>query len=209
LTVSREQPHWIAVESAIQTSSVHRSVAWASARRKSTSYARAARSRLWSPDWRGRSGNRCRRPVRAERSQRASRGVAQQRLHDCHGQQLRVGQLRRDPHGWPPAAQLRAGLQGVVDGDVQGGSEVSRSVCTRPPGRGRVRNTDHGHPVHIPPPLGRTRRGAPSGAAAAPDPLGNPRRLESSEGDVENARPAPSDSRMRQDRRGKRQRSRT
>jgi len=49
--------------------------------------------------------------------------VAQQGLHDRQGEQFGVGQLGRDPHGWPPGAQLRGVPQGVVDGDVQCGGE--------------------------------------------------------------------------------------
>jgi hypothetical protein len=44
-------------------------------------------------------------------------------LQDRKGEQLGVGQLRDDPNRWPPRAQLRRCLQGIVDLDVQCGHE--------------------------------------------------------------------------------------
>ena len=49
--------------------------------------------------------------------------IAPQGLHDRQGEQLGVGQLRRNPDGRPPQAQLGGMLQGIVDGDVQCGRE--------------------------------------------------------------------------------------
>jgi hypothetical protein len=39
-------------------------------------------------------------------------------LQDRKGEQLGVGQLRDDPNRWPPRAQLRRCLQGIVDLDA-------------------------------------------------------------------------------------------
>src|SRR5207247_1568633 len=50
-------------------------------------------------------------------------GEPEQRLHDRQGDQLRVGQLRRDPHPGTPRCQVRRLFEQVIGPDVECGRE--------------------------------------------------------------------------------------